>query len=66
MRLYYILCLERTRFGREPDAFWWKSNGVGYTNVIKHAGLYSEKEAFEICKNSHYEDLPVPVEAFDD
>jgi hypothetical protein len=60
---YYILCLERTRGGSEPKKMWWRPQRLGYTDDLTLAGKYPQHEAFEICYQSGFEDLPVPIEA---
>lgn len=42
---YYIFNLERLKF--------WKSNRKGYTEYCEEAGLYSEKESYEIVSERY-------------
>lgn len=57
---YYILSTERSR----PESlFWWKPDHWGYTMELREAGKYSKEDAFRICAQSNYQDLPVPVYA---
>lgn len=46
--LYYI---QTTGF-HGNSCIWWGKNSRGYTSNIKEAGMYTEKEAKDICATS--------------
>ncbi len=56
MNLYLIEC----RKDRARDVvLWWKPNGSGYTIELDKAGVYSKKEAEQICKGGEHVAWPM-------
>lgn len=49
MTEFYLLDLERTLSIKQP--YFWKRTKQGYTNSLRHAGIFSKKEAELIVKN---------------
>jgi hypothetical protein len=45
---YYLMDLERTIANSKP--FFWKGNRHGYTDLLQHAGLFSESFATKLVK----------------
>lgn len=56
---YLLLSKHRTH----GIALWWRPGGCGYTTDINEAGRFDKEEAERIAKDSHGDDVPVPVEA---
>lgn len=48
VRLYYI---QDNRKFIGNCVLWWKLDSLGYTAHLKDAGVFSQMEAYEICKD---------------
>lgn len=59
---YFILSMERASKG--VSECWWVESEWGYVER-RLAGRFARGRAFDICRLSGYEDLPVPVEALE-
>lgn len=59
--LFYLLSTER-----KGGLWWWKQSEYGYTQKLAEAGKFPRERAFDICRLSGYQDVPVPAEAMED
>ena len=59
---YLILSKHRTT----GIALWWRGGALGYTTDVNDAGRFDEAEAKRIAKDSHQDDVAVPVSVIGD
>ncbi|WP_434813770.1 hypothetical protein ACRV5I_16130 [Bacillus halotolerans] len=65
MKEYLILTTryKDLHFGGSVHLFWG-INSSGYSAILQRAGLYTKEEAFQICKHSEGQDIPVHFSKF--
>lgn len=54
-QLFYIRSQKHDQhYKHTEEALWWRANSQGYTHDIDQAGLYTEKQAKEICGEKNF------------